>query len=118
MPAERDVNSYLWDMLQAARRVVRFSEGKAEFDYIHDELLRSAIERPIEIIGEAARRVPRPIQQQHGHIAWQKIVAQRHVMAPQYDDIDLTLVWRVVRIHIPELIRQLEPLVQMPTDES
>ena len=53
MTAERDDNSYLWDMLTAARAVEGFIRGRTDADYLADLMLRSAVERQIEIIGEA-----------------------------------------------------------------
>jgi uncharacterized protein with HEPN domain len=57
MTAERDDNPYLWDMLTAARAVERFVRDRAAADYLDDLMLRSAVERQIEIIEEAARHV-------------------------------------------------------------
>lgn len=57
MTAERDDNSCLWDMLAAARAVESFVRGRTDADYLADLMLRSAVERQIEIIGEAARHV-------------------------------------------------------------
>lgn len=54
MPRERGDAACLHDMLQAANAVGRFLAGKTREDFGRDEILRSAIERKIEIIGEAA----------------------------------------------------------------
>jgi uncharacterized protein with HEPN domain len=56
MPVPKDDRFYLWDMLTAARAVVDFTCGHTLAEYEADLLLRSAVERQIEIIGEAARR--------------------------------------------------------------
>ena len=57
MTAPKDDDAYLWDMLTAARAVETFVRGRTDADYLADLMLRSAVERQIEIIGEAARRV-------------------------------------------------------------
>jgi hypothetical protein len=62
MTAERDDNSYLWDMLMAARAVESFVRGRTVVDYLDDLMLRSAVERQIEIIGEAARHISAAFQ--------------------------------------------------------
>jgi uncharacterized protein with HEPN domain len=74
-------------------------------------MLRAAVERSIEIIGEAARRVSREFQEQHPDIPWQKIIAQRHVLAHEYGEIKHERMWRVATVHIPALILQLKTLV-------
>jgi uncharacterized protein with HEPN domain len=73
--------SFLWDMLMSAIMVTAFVEGRTLEEYERDILLKSAVERQIEIIGQAARRVSREFQNAHPEIPWQKIVAQRHVFA-------------------------------------
>lgn len=57
-----DAGKYLWDALQAASRVQRFAGGKTFDDYLADEVLRSAVERQLEIVGEALSSFARPIR--------------------------------------------------------
>jgi uncharacterized protein with HEPN domain len=114
MSLPKDDRVYLWDMLTAARAVVTFTHGRSLAEYESDLLLRSAVERQIEIIGEAARRVSRELQEAHPEIPWRPIQAQRHVLAHDYGEIKHGRIWRVAETHVPELIVQLEPLVPAP----
>jgi uncharacterized protein with HEPN domain len=56
LPEDRDI-SYLWDMREAAQLVRSFVQGQVYSHFYDDRLLRSAVERQVELIGEAARRV-------------------------------------------------------------
>lgn len=116
MPAERDDPAYLWDMLTAARAIVGFVQDRDYDDYLADLMLRSAVERQIEIIGEAARCVSKELQNAHTDIPWRPIQAQRHVLAHEYGEIKHDRIWRVATVHIPALIEQLEPLVPDPPE--
>ncbi len=107
--------SYLWDMLDAAKAVKEFVAGKSYEDYVDDRMLRSAVERNIEIIGEAAGKVSESFQQAHPDIPWRKVIAQRHVLAHQYGDIENELIWKVATEHIKELIDKIEPLLPPST---
>jgi uncharacterized protein with HEPN domain len=118
MTAEKDDNSYLWDMLTAARAVETFVRDRTVADYLNELMLRSAVERQIEIIGEAARHVSAAFQAAHTEIPWRPIQAQRHVLAHDYGEIRDERIWRVATAHIPDLIRQLEPLLPSPPDEA
>jgi uncharacterized protein with HEPN domain len=118
MAAEKDDNAYLWDMLTAARAVEAFVRGRTADDYLADLMLRSAVERQIEIIGEAARHVSATLQSAHAEIPWRPIQAQRHVLAHEYGEIKHERIWRVAAVHIPELICQLEPLVPSPPPDE
>ena len=112
-PDERDA-AYLWDMLDSAR-VIRDFTADVPFDqYMSDRKLQLAVERSVEIIGEAARRVSDHYRQAHPDIPWRRIIAQRHVLVHEYGEIEDQLLWRVATERIPDLIRMLEPLVPPP----
>lgn len=111
MAADKEDAGWLWDMLDAARTVASFVAGRTLEEYEQDVMLRSAVERQIEIIGEAARHVSAEFQDSHPEIQWKPIMAQRHVLAHDYGEIKHDLVWRVATIHVPELIGLLAPLI-------
>lgn len=83
--------------------------------YLADRKLQLALERLIEIIGEAARNVSKTFRNLHPDILWQKIVAQRHVLAHDYGDIQQEKIWLLVNQNIPELITKLQPLTIPPS---
>jgi uncharacterized protein with HEPN domain len=112
-PEERDP-AHLLDMIEAARTIVRYVQGRSLADNLGDEMLQDAVERNVEIIGEAARRVSASFQAAHPEIAWRGIIAQRHVLAHDYGRIQHDRIWRVATIHVPELIVRLEPLIPAP----
>ena len=114
MPREQSDASYLQDMLTAARSVIEFVQNRTLEDYLRDNMLRSAVERQVEIIGEAAGVVSEAFQEQHPEIPWNKIIRQRHVLAHHYGEIEHERIWRVATDHIPELIAQLASLVPAP----
>jgi uncharacterized protein with HEPN domain len=114
MPRDQADASYLWDMLTAARAVADFTSGRTFEDYSKDLMLRSAVERQVEIIGEAARRVSEGFRQQHAEIPWSKIMGQRHVLAHDYGEISHERLWQVATVHVPGLIVQIEPLLPPP----
>lgn len=118
MQPEKTDAAYLWDMLEAAKSVVQMVQGMDYDHYFADRKTQLAVERQIEIIGEAARRVSDGFCRSHGDIPWVKIVAQRHVLAHEYGQIQQDRIWRVATIHIPELISQLELLLPPPPETT
>jgi len=109
-PEAKDA-AYLWDMLDAAHAVQSFVASRSFEDYERDRMLRGAVERHLEIIGEAANRVSRGFRAAHPEIPWRQIIAQRNVLTHEYGQIDDALIWRVVTARIPELISQLERIM-------
>jgi uncharacterized protein with HEPN domain len=109
-PEERDA-ALLWDMLDAARAVRDFTLGVTFEVYEADRRVQFAVERGLEILGEAAHHVSDGFRAAHPEIPWSGIVGQRNVLAHEYGEIKPERIWRVATERLPDLIRMLEPLV-------
>jgi len=116
-PDEKDAG-YLWDMLDAARTALEFAAGYDATRYLHDRKLQFAVERLVEIIGEAARSVSSAFREAHPEIPWRRIIAQRHVLAHEYGEIRQGNMWALISEYLPELMKQLEPLLPPPPAKS
>ena len=116
-PEERDA-AYLWDMLQAAREVETMLADHDLAAFLGNRMLLRAIERSVEIVGEAARRVSEPYMDAHPEIAWRRIIGQRNVLAHEYGQIDHELLYRTAVEDIPALVRQLQVLLPAETDDA
>lgn len=116
-PEERDP-AYLWDMLEAAREVEGMLEHHDLAAFLADRMLLRAIERIIEIIGEAARRVSASYQDAHPEIPWREIIGQRNILAHEYGQIDHALLYKTAAEDIPELITQLQALLPSVDDKE
>jgi uncharacterized protein with HEPN domain len=115
-PEQRDI-ALLWDILGAARRATEFVQGKTFPDYEANPLLQYAVERALEIVGEAASRLSEDFRKGHPEIPWHKIKGQRNILIHEYGEIDHALVWSVVSEHLPILVGQIEALLpRQPTD--
>lgn len=109
-PLERDA-AHLWDMLDAAKQVAGFSAGLGLEQLLADTRTRLAIERVLEIIGEAAKRVSAETAAQHPEIPWKGIIGFRNVLAHEYGAIDYQRLYAVVRDGVPALIIALEKIL-------
>jgi uncharacterized protein with HEPN domain len=118
-PEERDP-AYLWDMLEASGALIRLMGNLSPEEFLADEneKTRFAVERALEILGEAARRVSSDFQEQHPEIPWKQVVGLRNVISHQYDKVDYEEIHRIVSESIPRLVEQLKPLVPAPPDTS
>jgi uncharacterized protein with HEPN domain len=105
-------------MLQAAEAVVRFLSQRTRESYEEDELLRAAVERKIDIIGEACRGISEALRQAHPEIPWEKIQGTRHVLAHDYDRINHGTLWRIATEYVPDMIVQLRPLLPPPEPDA
>ena len=104
-------DAYLLDMLVAARKAVAFAAEVTYPEFVRSDLYQNAVFKVIEIIGEAASRLSDDRKTAHPEISWHQIVGFRNRIVHAYFEIDLGVVWRIVRDDLPVLISQLEPLV-------
>ena len=94
----------MWDALQAAERISRCTSGKSFGDYQTDELLKSAVERQFEIIGEALNQLHAVDPDTASGIPdLPRIVAFRNILIHGYASIDDRLVWGVIENHLQPL---------------
>ena len=110
--------AYVWDMLHAAEGLSLSIAGLELQHYLASEDLRMSVERRVEIIGEAARRISDEFKKAHPGIPWKGIISQRHVIAHDYDEIDDRLIWRLVTDQVPDLIQMLKKLLPPAPDTS
>ena len=111
MPPDQRDAAYLWDMLDAAKMVEQLCCGQDFARYSKDRRTQLAVERSLEIIGEAAGRVSASFREDHPEIPWRQIIGQRNVLIHEYGEVIQERIWKVVRENIPQLIKQLEPLI-------
>jgi uncharacterized protein with HEPN domain len=109
-PEEAD-RAYLWDMLDAARHVEGFAKDLSYDAYMSDPMRRMAVERGLELLGEAARRVSASFRDSHSEIPWRSLIGLRNVLAHDYGEIEHDRLWEIATRDAVALIRQLEPLV-------
>ncbi|AFZ55146.1 HepT-like ribonuclease domain-containing protein [Cyanobacterium aponinum] len=103
--------AFLWDMWQSSQRIILFTENTSWQEYRNNILLQSAIERQLEILGEAARRISDDFQQENKQIPWSDIIGQRNIIAYQYEKVDQKRIWQVITVDIPNLVIELEKII-------
>lgn len=110
MPPDR--RTYLWDALAAAELLFQFGAGKTFEDYKADALLRSAVERQFEIIGEALNRLSKVDPVYAARVPdLGRIVAFRNILIHGYATVDDELVWQVLVERLPGLAAVVRELL-------
>lgn len=111
MPLE--VKKYLYDMAEAAELIASFTAGKSFADYQRDAMLRSAVERQFEIVGEALAQMARRDEALAARITeYRRIIAFRNILAHGYTRIDDGTTWDIVESKLPALRREVAALLE------
>ncbi len=109
---ERDLTPALHDILQAIERVETVTAGKTLAEFSADWRLSYIVPRAIEIISEAARRVPASHQAMRPEIPWRQVMGIGNVLRHEYQGLSDAIIWRVVVDELPKLKAAVESIAQ------
>lgn len=108
-----EVKTHLYDMQQAGKAIKAFTSGRTFDDYVTDELLRSGVERKLQIIGEALVRIrkgaPELLERIHEH---REIISFRNILIHGYDSVDDPTVWEIIQEDLDSLLEDVEDLLR------
>lgn len=92
-----EAKKYLFDIRQAVAEIGAFTRGKTFADYSSDSMLRAAVERKLEIVGEAVSQLCKIDESIASQILeYRRIISFRNILIHGYVDVDDALVWDVV----------------------
>ncbi|NER19301.1 MAG: DUF86 domain-containing protein [Symploca sp. SIO1C2] len=110
-------NSYLLDLAKLCQTILRLTETMTEVDFYGDERTQLAVLYEITIIGEVVKRLSNDFRKSHPEIQWRQIAGMRDRLVHDYDEVNLDLVWQVVKKFIPELLEYITPLLPTPEEK-
>ena len=105
---EADQLGRLRDILEAARLIARYLTDTTEADFRADMQKQDAVMRRIEIIGEAAAHLSDATRQAVPELPFRRMRGMRNIVAHEYANVDLNIVWQVATVHVPEVYAALE----------
>ena len=97
-------------ILEAIEGIEAAVQGKTRDAFAADWLLRHGVQRGIEIISEAARRIPPDLWATRPEVPWVQIIGISNVLRHEYHRVSDTIVWNVVDTHLPPLKRAVEAI--------
>jgi uncharacterized protein with HEPN domain len=109
---KREYKDYLNDIFEAITDVASFIKGMSYKEFLLDKKTFNAVVRSIEIIGEAAKQVPKAVRDKASDIPWKEIVGMRNKIAHEYFGIDSKIVWDTAKRYLPKLRKQMLQLVR------
>jgi uncharacterized protein with HEPN domain len=113
----RDPKERLRDILEAIAAIDRYRD-RARSAFEQDEMLQVWFLRHLQIIGEAASRLPEEIRHLAPDIPWHKIIGMRNILVHGYFAIDLDVVWDAVQRDVPLLKPAVEASLKKLEDQG
>lgn len=114
----RDDKFYLSDILEAVKRIEKYTKGLTLGKLKKDDLVVDGVVRNLEIIGEAVKNIPAQVKELHPEIEWKKIAGLRDILAHEYFGIDLDVVWDIIKHKLPILKAQVNRILRRKNKRS
>lgn len=111
----RDYFLFLEDMMTAILKVEKYVGTMSMNDFTRDSMVQDAVIRNLEVIGEAAKNVPKKIQQKYPQVEWREAAGFRDVLIHDYFGIDAESVWDTLKNNIPSLKTHLTEVLELET---
>jgi uncharacterized protein with HEPN domain len=108
----RDYKIYLDDILECIGKIHNYTAGLFLVDFCNDPKTIDAVTRNLEIIGEAARRLPEEIRIKYPDVEWHKIISLRNVLIHEYPGIDLETIWDIIENKLSLLEKQVKGILR------
>ena len=108
----RVIDDYLEDILQECNYLLKRSANFTYEEFIENEDLKRAFIRSLEVIGEAAKKIPQEIRDKYPDIPWREIAGMRDKLVHEYFGISYEIVWKTIKEDIPFLERKIEEVLR------
>jgi len=111
MPLDQRDASRVQDMLDDAGQAIEILDGRTREEMVEDLVVRLALVRCLEVIGEAANHVGESVRDAHRDIPWELMAGMRHRLIHDYGNTNFTIVYDVVRGELPALMQRLRSML-------
>lgn len=108
---KRDYRDYLQDILTAIEETDEFTRGISSDAFTQDRKTINAVVRSLEVLGEAAKRVPDDLRVKAPDVPWKYMAEMRDKLIHEYFGVDLSIVWTVIKDELPPLRPKIKRLM-------
>lgn len=98
-------------IIEECELVLKHTSGISFEQFFVDSLRKRAVERSIEIIGEAAKKLDDEFKAIHSGVKWKEMAGTRNIIIHEYAGVDYEIVWQIVQQEIPELLHQTKGIL-------
>lgn len=99
----RNYRIYLQDILDAIQKVETYTTGVSFEIFVSESMRLDAVLRNLQIIGEAAKKIPPEIRQKYPDVSWRQIASFRDILVHEYFRVNLEVVWNIIFNYLPEM---------------
>jgi uncharacterized protein with HEPN domain len=109
--SKRDLGLYLEDINTSINKIRKYTRGMNYSEFKKDHKTVDAVIRNLEIIGEAAGKLPSEFKKKHPQVPWRKMIGLRNRVAHEYFGIDIEILWTTIHYDLPYLKKEVKKLI-------
>lgn len=111
MSEDRLLQDYLNDILESIADIRDFTAGMVKEIFYADKKTIKAVVRSLEVIGEAASKIPEDVRDNYPETPWQEIIGMRNRLIHEYFGVDLDIVWQTIAEDLEPLDKIIKRIV-------
>lgn len=112
MKQQRRIDLYLLDMITSIERIIQYTHGLHFESFQKNFLVVDAVARNFEIIGEAARKIPKDLQERYQEVPWDKMYRLRNIVSHAYFQVDHETLWEIITRDLPKNGEDLKEILK------
>jgi uncharacterized protein with HEPN domain len=113
MPLKEEDLSYLIDIIDCIMDINEFTNSIFYNDFEKDKMRKLAVERQLEVIGQAANKISKETQDLIKNVPWGNIIGLRNKLAHDYGEILAERIWNISKTSVPELLNEIEKIEEI-----
>jgi uncharacterized protein with HEPN domain len=109
---KRSPKLFLNDIIESIKLIEKYIRGATYRNFLNDSVMRDAVIRRFEIIGETTKNIPMRIRKEYPEIPWRQMAGMRDMLAHEYFGIAIKRIWDTAQKDLPKLKKQIVKLLE------
>jgi len=109
---KRDIRLFIEDILESIRLIKKYRGNLSKENLDNNQELKDSIVRRLEIIGEAVKNIPDDFKDKYPEVPWKKIAGLRDIIIHAYFNIDLDIMWDIIKEDLPDLKNKIKNILE------
>ena len=109
----RDSKLYLRDIREALEKIDTFTKEFTFEEFAEDAKTVDAVIRNLEILGEAAKHIPKRVKEKHPDVDWKAMAGMRNILVHEYFGVRMGIIWKTIKERLPELKQKIGEILAL-----